>query len=126
MSNCKINPPDPLNITEKERTRLINRDKCRKYRAKHKDHIIQYQREYKQKHKFSPTVRFHYLKNRLVSLLKTIEKHSKLHNHNSRYFVTRAVARMEEIYNEIIKINYTETNAATDTRLLLDTARSHL
>lgn len=56
MGNHSIPVGDKNNITDEERTRLLNRAKMRKHREKHREQYREYQKEYQKKNKHTPAI----------------------------------------------------------------------
>ncbi len=113
MGNNSKPVVDKENITDEERERLLNRQKCRDYRNKHRESYRLYQRLYREANRLRPSVLYHKWKTEIVRLQKTIDKWAGINTSIGITYTRRAEAKIKVLQRRIEHLNYTETNAST-------------
>ena len=99
---------DPENITDEERKRLLNREKCRLYRSRHKKKNATYQREYRRANLvLRPSMQYQALQRRINGYNQTIAKHTATPKKNSDFIIQRAKNSIVRLTAEQIALNYT-------------------
>lgn len=104
---------DKENITDEERTRLLNRQKCRNYRSNHRESYREYQRNYRAANRNRPSVLHHFWKSRLIIAQATYDKWNQVNTTVGRTYTKRAAARIAELQKLLADLNYTEINTGT-------------
>jgi hypothetical protein len=99
---------DPQNITDEERKRLLNREKCRLYRSRHKEKNATYQREFRRANVNTvPSMIYQTLQRRINGLNQTINKHIAEPKKNSAYIIQRARDNIARLTADQSALNYT-------------------
>lgn len=95
-------------ITDEERARLLNRQKCRQYRANHRERYREYQRQYKANNTERPSVVYHKLKYRIAFLHQVIERWRQTGGSRAATYIGRSLVKIAELEKRIEQLNYTE------------------
>lgn len=110
MPNHSIPVINKENITDEERTRLLNRQKCRQYRDKHRDEYREYQRAYREANRTRPSVLHHKWKAEIVRLQGTVAKWEGINTSVGQTYAKRAKEKIAVLQRRIAHLNYTEVN----------------
>jgi hypothetical protein len=110
MANHSKPVIDKENITDEERTRLLNRQKCRNYRKDHRESYRDYQREYRAANRNRPSVLHSKWSYQIAKMEATIKRHAGRNGPGSRAYTANAKERIAKLQQALADLNYTQTN----------------